>query len=1076
MIRKKRGLRKTVLSIFLIPVLMCSLALPAFATAEEDTLVQCDSAGVVTDNTEISGVTLPMSFVGSDEYYCTVDAAVCVDGSALKTLTGLVPDDNGEVSISLGAVTNYEYDTVYEIHYRGHYYIYGEDTELIGGWQSSGLYFRVEPAAITGALLSSHTEDFDLYSPSDVNTTITWNDADNVTDITVSGESIGSHSWSVTPVDSDTATLTVTKEFLVTKAAGSLSLTVSFNRGGTEKLVIDIKDSTPPSISPACGTFDLNSPDDVSTKITWNSASDVEDVKCDGDSLTSSDDYTVNGSTLRIKSDYLDGLSLTDGDLAEFTIDFDTGDSVTFAVDIEDGYTPGDDASLSSLLVGGVAVSGFDSDTLEYDVTLPYGTEAGSAAAAISAIANDPKASVSITQAAILPGSASIYVVAEDTVAYNTYIVNLTLEDAPSVSVTNITVTGTGGVSSVAAGNTLQMKASVLPDTATDVSVIWSVTDETGSAYIDESGVLTGVTEGTVIVKATAKDGSGVYGEKEITVTSASANTHAIVVTNDGNGTGSAGYSSAAKGTTVTLSSSPSSGYHFKEWQAVAPTSLSITSNTFTMPDTAVVVKAVFEADSADDCTVTFYNANSVYALKTVSSGGSISSTNWPANPVKSGYTFNGWNTSSDGSGSAFTSSIAVSENITVYAQWTKNSSSGGSSSGSTQSSYLATVSGGSSSKLTVTVDEDEDSASAAVSDTQSKLIAGGKSIVISMPEIDDVTDYVLGIPVSGLSTNSGGSLTLNTGAGKVTLPSNMLTGTDAATGDTAQIELGLVDSSELSDKARNAVGDRPVVSLSLYIDGEQTDWNNPKAPVTVSIPYTPAARENLKAIVIWYIDGDGNLNCVKNGYYDSKTGTVTFKTTHFSLYAVGYNSVSFSDVSGSSWYADYVDYLAARGIVGGNNGTYNSGASITRAEFVTILARMSGDDLSGYALSSFKDVASSDWYAAAAQWAYASGIATGSDGKFNPNAAITREQMTAMLYRYAEYAGTVSNAEGMSAREFTDYESISTWAQGSVQWAVNNGIISGNTDGSFASASNATRAQAAKMIAVMLQNMVGSL
>ena len=240
-----------------------------------------------------------------------------------------------------------------------------------------------------------------------------------------------------------------------------------------------------------------------------------------------------------------------------------------------------------------------------------------------------------------------------------------------------------------------------------------------------------------------------------------------------------------------------------------------------------------------------------------------------------------------------------------------------------------------------------------------------------------------------------------------------------------------------------------------------------------MSIPYTPAAGESLKAIVIWYIDGDGNLNCVKNGHYDSKTGAVTFKTTHFSLYAVGYNSVNFSDVSGSSWYADYVDYLAARGIVGGNNGAYSPGASITRAEFVTILARMSGDDLSGYASSSFSDVASSDWYAAAVQWAYASGIATGSDGTFNPNANITREQMAAMLYRYAEYAGTVSNAEGMSAREFTDYDSISSWAQSSVQWAVNNGIISGNTDGSFASASNATRAEAAKMIAVLVQGMI---
>jgi hypothetical protein len=297
------------------------------------------------------------------------------------------------------------------------------------------------------------------------------------------------------------------------KTTGDLALTVSFNKGGTERLDIEITDSTPPTISPAFGTFDLSDPSDVGTNITWNSADDIDGVTCDGDSLSSSDDYSVSGSRLLISSDYLEDLNLSDGDTAEFVIAFDTGDSVTFTVDAEDGYTPGNDASLSSLQVGGVSVNGFDSDTLEYDVTLPYGTEAKSAAATVSASANDSKASVSITQAAVLPGSASIYVVAEDTVAYNTYIVNLTIGDAPDVSVTNLTVAGTGGAESVAAGHTLQMITSVIPASATDKTVTWSVANVTGSAVIDSAGLLTGVSVGAVTVRATANDGSGVYGE-----------------------------------------------------------------------------------------------------------------------------------------------------------------------------------------------------------------------------------------------------------------------------------------------------------------------------------------------------------------------------------------------------------------------------------------------------------------------------------------------------------------------------------------------------------------------------------
>lgn len=179
----------------------------------------------------------------------------------------------------------------------------------------------------------------------------------------------------------------------------------------------------------------------------------------------------------------------------------------------------------------------------------------------------------------------------------------------------------------------------------------------------------------------------------------------------------------------------------------------------------------------------------------------------------------------------------------------------------------------------------------------------------------------------------------------------------------------------------------------------------------------------------------------------------------------MGYHKVGLSDVPDSVWYADYAACLAARGIVGGNNGAFSPDTAITRAQFVTILARMSGDDLSGETASTFSDVAAADWCFAAVQWAFENGITTGSDGKFNPNASITREQMAAMLYRCAEYKGSVSNAEGMSVQEFSDYDNISSWVQAPIQWAMNNGIISGNTDGSFAPQRSATRAQAAKMI-----------
>lgn len=280
------------------------------------------------------------------------------------------------------------------------------------------------------------------------------------------------------------------------------------------------------------------------------------------------------------------------------------------------------------------------------------------------------------------------------------------------------------------------------------------------------------------------------------------------------------------------------------------------------------------------------------------------------------------------------------------------------------------------------------------------------------------------------------------------------------------------VSVSSLSDAAKALIGSRPVYDINVT-SGGKTISSFGGGTATVYVPYNLSPGENANKIIIYYISDSGSLVAVPNCKYDPETGKVIFTTKHLSIYAVGYNSVSFSDVADSAWYVDYVDFLSARSIVGGNNGAFSPDTSITRAEFVTILARMSGDDLSGYTTSSFTDVASTDWYFVAVQWAYTKAVSTGADGKFDPTANITREQVATMLYRYAEYMGNLSNAEGMSAREFSDYDSISSWAQAPVQWAMNNGIITGNPDGSFAPKANATRAQAAKMVAVLLQSMI---
>ncbi|MBP1736930.1 MAG: multidomain protein with s-layer y region, hyr domain [Oscillospiraceae bacterium] len=880
--------------------------------------------------------------------------------------------------------------------------------------------FAADTAVAVSAELSSDTGSFDIYAPGDVTTTITWNSATKVTGVYNGGEALASPDYYEVSGD----TLTIKQAYLETQAEGSVVLTVNFDAGSAATLTVTIDDTTPPAISPATVTYDLSNTGDVSTAITWNSAGSISNMTYSISSETTlytldSGDYLVSDDVLTIYGRFFSALSLTEGDTVDFGITFNTGDTAALTVNVENNYTPSSDAALDYITVNGSNYT--YTDTCTCNVTLPYGTQAGSAAATVYVLANDEKASVSVVQAAALPGSATISVTAEDGTTELTYTVVLTLDTAPGAA----PVIATTSLPSGTVGTTYSQTLTATGDTP----ITWSLDsgDLPDDLSLDTStGVISGTPSATgtfsFTVEATNSTGSDTQ-ELSITIGEASAVNRTLLSV-----TAPTAVTGVANGT------------------AKAASALGLPSTVTLVTDNGNV-----QADVTWDVASNSYSASSSSAQT---------------------FTVSGVVTLPDGVVNTNGVSLSVSISVTVK-KASSSGSSGGSSSGgsssssSSQESYSATMSGDSSGKLTVT--KDTGSAAAALSDAQGELISGGKSLVVTMPEIDGVTGYMLGIPVPSLSSDSGGSLTLATDAGSVTLPSDMLTGTDAASGDTAQMELDLVDSSELSDEARATIGDRPVVSLTLYIDGKQTDWSNPGAPVTVSIPYTPSDNEDLNAIVVWYVDGDGNLNCVQSGVYDPETGTVTFQTTHFSLYAVGYNGVSFSDVSG--WYADYVVYLAARGIVSGTaDGQFDPDAAITRAQFVTILARMSGNDLSGDTSPAFSDVSAGDWYFTAVQWAAENGIATGSDGRFDPDAGITREQMAVMLYRYAEYKGTVSDTEGMSGREFSDFDSISVWAQTSIQWAVGNGILSGNNDGSFAPRADATRAQAAKALTLFLQ------
>lgn len=159
--------------------------------------------------------------------------------------------------------------------------------------------------------------------------------------------------------------------------------------------------------------------------------------------------------------------------------------------------------------------------------------------------------------------------------------------------------------------------------------------------------------------------------ELSITITNAPAAEHTVTVITDGNGTASASSTSATAGTEITLTATPNTGYHFKEWKVESPTGLVITNNKFLMPDSNVEVKAIFEKDAPPAPTefiVTFDGNGGTPSV------GSMTTTNQKLSSLpsasRSKHSFDGWYTEKSG-GTKITTDTVFSANTTVYAHWT---------------------------------------------------------------------------------------------------------------------------------------------------------------------------------------------------------------------------------------------------------------------------------------------------------------------------------------------------------------------------------------------------------------------
>lgn len=224
-----------------------------------------------------------------------------------------------------------------------------------------------------------------------------------------------------------------------------------------------------------------------------------------------------------------------------------------------------------------------------------------------------------------------------------------------------------------------------------------------------------------------------------------------------------------------------------------------------------------------------------------------------------------------------------------------------------------------------------------------------------------------------------------------------------------------------------------------------RVDDYNPSTGDRVTITVTPDEGYEVDQVLVTTASGK-KVPVTRTGenryVFEMPSGSVSIQVTHKAE-----EKVAYTDVSPYAWYAEAVEYVTVQGLMNGvGEGKFAPSATVTRAMVWTVLARMDGENTEG----------GSTWYSKARTWAMENGVSDGA----NPEAAITREQLATMLYRYYGSPAVSGSLSG-----YADGSSVSDWAEDAMLWAIEQGLIEGVGDNKLAPAADTTRAQLAQIL-----------
>ena len=558
--------------------------------------------------------------------------------------------------------------------------------------------------------------------------------------------------------------------------------------------------------------------------------------------------------------------------------------------------------------------------------------------------------------------------------------------------------------------------------TATGTAPItWSIDGglPAGLSLNADTGEISGTPTADGTAKFTVKAENNVGSdtkELSITITKAAPAEHTVTVTTEGGGTASASPAKAAAGTEITLTATPDGGYHFKEWQVISG-GVTIVDDKFTMPDSNVEIKAIFEEDAPPvptEFTITVKTDGNGTASASPDKAVAGTEIRLTATP-NTGYHFKEWQVMSGGVTIKDDKFLMPNDNVEVKAIFEKDAPPA-------PTEYTITVTSG-----------DNGTASA----SHAKAVVGTEIRLTATPN----TGYHL----KEWQVISGGVTIENN---KFTMPS-------------ANVEVKAIFE---KDTGGGGGGYNPPVTYYTlrFETGGGSDIPSVREAYNAYIDlsqYVPTWRGH--TFIDWY--SERSLTNKVSGVYLTKDMTVYAGWRVDENPGTGANP--FTDVSEKDWFYGDVMFVYENGLMLGTSKTlFSPHGTATRGMMATILWRMEGSP-APKGKNSFTDVEAGKWYADAITWTAENGIFAGyGKDKFGPDDPITREQLAAIFYRYADYKGYDLTVKG-NLDTFKDADKITDYAKTAMQWAVGSGLVKGKSGNLLDPQGTATRAEIAAML-----------